>query len=336
MAVRTIKNLFIDANVWLSLFHFSSDDLEQFSKLQALIGTDIVLYIPEQVRCEVYRNRENKIKDALDKFEKFNFQFPAFSKSYPEYELFAKDYGSLKARHKEWLQKLKTDIASQSLSADIVINDFFASIDFINTTDDILQRAVQRYNIGNPPGKDNRYGDAINWEALLSSVPEGEDLFFISNDNDYSSVLDTKRFHPFLLDEWQSKKSSNIIYFKSLVDFLNEHFKDIKLKAEQQKETIIKSFSRSLNFSSTHRYIRQLSKYSDWSAQQIEELCAAAVDNSQICLIFDDEDVLAFYQGLLNSETGKNSSGKNVSTVKSMIADALFPKGESDNEDWPF
>ena len=67
MADRAIKNLFIDANVWLSLFHFSSDDLEQFSKLQALIGTDIVLYIPEQISHEVYRNRENKIKDALDK-----------------------------------------------------------------------------------------------------------------------------------------------------------------------------------------------------------------------------------------------------------------------------
>ena len=75
MSGKTVKNLFIDANVWLSLFHFSSDDLEQFSKLQALIGTDIVLYIPEQISHEVYRNRENKIKDALDKFEKFGLQF---------------------------------------------------------------------------------------------------------------------------------------------------------------------------------------------------------------------------------------------------------------------
>ena len=75
MADEATKNLFIDANVWLSLFHYSSDDLEQFRKLQALIGTDIVLYIPEQISHEVYRNRENRIKDALDKFEKFNLQF---------------------------------------------------------------------------------------------------------------------------------------------------------------------------------------------------------------------------------------------------------------------
>ena len=70
MTQNLTKNLFIDANIWLSLFHFSNDDLEQFSKLRDLIGAGIVLYIPEQISHEVYRNRENKLKDALEKFEK--------------------------------------------------------------------------------------------------------------------------------------------------------------------------------------------------------------------------------------------------------------------------
>jgi hypothetical protein len=336
MSEKTIKNLFIDANVWLSLFHFSNDDLEQFRNLQTLIGTDIILYIPEQISHEVYRNRENRIKDALDKFEKFSLQFPAFSKSYPEYETFAKDYGSLKTRHKEWLQKLKTDIVEQTLSADIVIREFFTSIDFIPTTDDIIQRAVIRYNIGNPPGKDNKYGDAINWEALLAAVPEGEDLFFISNDNDYSSVLDVKRFHPFLMDEWMQKKKSNIIYFKSLVEFLNEHFADIKLKAEQQKEMLIKNLSMSGSFVATHKYISQLSKYTDWSVQQVEELCSAAVENSQVYRIFDDDDVFAFYQNLLNSGTGKKCSGETVAAVRAMIAEVISQKNESEDDSWLF
>ena len=68
-----MKNLFIDANIWLSLYHFSSDDLEQFSKLKELVGTDIRLFIPSQIRNEVQRNRDAKIKDALTKFEKFDF-----------------------------------------------------------------------------------------------------------------------------------------------------------------------------------------------------------------------------------------------------------------------
>lgn len=334
MSDGTVKNLFIDANVWLSLFHFSSDDLEQFSKLQALIGEDIVLYIPEQISHEVYRNRENKIKDALDKFEKFSLQFPAFSKSYPEYEAFAKDYGSLKIRHKEWLQKLKSDIVEQSLSADIVIRDFFDSIDFIPTTDEVVQKAIHRYNIGNPPGKDNKYGDAINWETLLTAVPNGEDLFFISNDNDYSSVLDVKRFHPYLLDEWKERKNSNIIYFKSLVDFLNEHFKDIKLKSEQQKETLIRYLSQSGSFSTTHKYIGQLSKYTDWSVQQIEELCVAAVENSQVHRIFGDDDIVEFYKTLLSSSTGKNCKGETITSVREMIGTVEEQKEDDTTDSW--
>lgn len=64
-----MKNLFIDSNIWLSLYHFSSDDLKQFSKLKELIGTDIRLYITQQVSDEVRRNREAKLNDAFKSFE---------------------------------------------------------------------------------------------------------------------------------------------------------------------------------------------------------------------------------------------------------------------------
>ena len=90
MAKEDIKNLFIDTNIWLSLFHYTNDDLEQLGKLRALVGTDIRLFIPEQIYNEVYRNRENKIKDALYQFEKFSLSFPAFFKNYEEYDDFSK------------------------------------------------------------------------------------------------------------------------------------------------------------------------------------------------------------------------------------------------------
>ena len=48
MSKKAIKNLFIDANIWLSLFHYTNDDLEQFGKLRALIGTDIRLFVPDR------------------------------------------------------------------------------------------------------------------------------------------------------------------------------------------------------------------------------------------------------------------------------------------------
>ena len=45
--------------------------------------------------------------------------------------------------------------------------------------DDRIQTSCFRRR--NPPGKDNKYGDAINWECLLYNVPNEEDLYFIRN-----------------------------------------------------------------------------------------------------------------------------------------------------------
>ena len=39
-----MKNLFIDSNIWLSLYHFTSDDLTQFEKLKDFLDKDIKLY----------------------------------------------------------------------------------------------------------------------------------------------------------------------------------------------------------------------------------------------------------------------------------------------------
>jgi hypothetical protein len=50
--------LFIDANVFLSFYRFSSDDLEQLEKLTVLVKTGrIRLWLPEHVVDEFYRNR---------------------------------------------------------------------------------------------------------------------------------------------------------------------------------------------------------------------------------------------------------------------------------------
>ena len=53
--------LFIDTNIWLSLFHLSDNDIEQFSKLEEALSDNINLLLPEQVVDEYYRNRDAKI-----------------------------------------------------------------------------------------------------------------------------------------------------------------------------------------------------------------------------------------------------------------------------------
>lgn len=340
LSSKNIKNLFIDANIWLSLFHYTNDDLEQFGKLRALVGTDIRLFVPEQIYDEVYRNRENKIKNALDEFEKFNLRFPTYLKNYPEYEAFYKKYTELKAEHSAWLKKVKKDIADQNSPADSALKEFFEGIEFIPSSPELVQQAVLRFNIGNPPGKDRKYGDAINWETLLESVPDGEDLFFISADKDYASIFDDKQFHPFLAQEWEKKKSSKIVFFKSLGEFLKLHFKDIALRVETEKDELIEKLARSRSFATTHVVIKELSAFSDWTERQIQDMCSAAVNNHQISWIISDNDIYEFYKGLVEKPSVKDSSDQDIAEIRGEIQRITSEKeGEvaaDDPPDWLF
>ena len=41
-----MKNIFFDSNIWLSLYAFAKDDLNQFTKLSDLIGRDVTILLP--------------------------------------------------------------------------------------------------------------------------------------------------------------------------------------------------------------------------------------------------------------------------------------------------
>ena len=296
-----MKNLFIDTNIWLSLYHFTKDDLGQFNKLKDYIGSDIRLFIPQQVKDEIRRNRETKLKDAFKRFEINDVQYPVFCRDYEEYKSFSEDFSNIKERYKAWKKKIDEDILKEKLPADITIKEFF-ELDGTIPCEKYIDAAYNRYRIGNPPGKDNKYGDAINWECLLEEVPNGEDLHFISADKDYMSALSDDEFNPFLREEWKEKKASKIIFYKNLVSFLSNHVKGIQLKTEQEKQKLIRQLSESGTFITTHGIIAMLNKHTDWTDAQIEELCTAAENNNQVGWILSDRDILNFYSNLLEKE----------------------------------
>lgn len=289
-----MKNLFIDSNVWLSLYHLSNDDLVQFGRLKELIGKDINLLIPQQVCDEVQRNRETKLKDALEKFDVKSIQYPAFCKGYDEYVKFNADHSEIVRRYQSWRAKIDKDIKNQSLPADITIKNFFEVSRIINS-EAFVAKAHERFCLGNPPGKNNSYGDAINWECLLATVPVGEDLYLVSFDKDYRSSIFKDVFNPFLEREWHQKKNARIFFYTSLTLFLNEHHKDIKLRTEMEKDSLISQLNSSTSFHKTHKIIAALNQHSGWTSAQIENLCLAVENNDQVGAIFSDPDVLDFY-----------------------------------------
>lgn len=319
MKCKALKNLFIDANVWLDMFGFSKDDLVQFSKLKEMIGKDIKVFMPEQTYDEVYRNRESVIKKALADFNKLEVGFSNLLKNYEEYLGFKRKYDNLKKEQADWLKKIKEDVAERKTPADIALQDFLDRIEIISTSEKVVKRAVLRFNRGNPPGKEGKYGDAINWEVLLESVPEGEDLYFISEDKDYSSPLDEDRFHSYLMEEWRRKKRSELVFFKTLNGFLKKHFEEIELREQNEKARLIEELENSTCFNETHVIIGKLATYSDWSTHQAEKLCAVAINNSQVCRILSDGDVYKFYKNLLNNYRARGENDRNVLRVKKSV-----------------
>ncbi|ABG39940.1 conserved hypothetical protein [Paraglaciecola sp. T6c] len=297
-------NLFIDTNVFLSFYHLSNDDLEEIHKLVVLLDKgDIKLWLPHQVKDEFQRNRENKIADALKKLKEQQKkpQFPQICKDYPEYEEIREHQKQYERKLSSLIKKVTDDIAEKSLKADEKISELFEKASLINPNAELIMKAKLRMDVGNPPGKDGSLGDAINWESLLLHIPMGEDLHLVADDKDYYSVLDENALKDFLIDEWASSNKSDVKFYRRLSQFFKEHYPDIKLAAELEKELAIKELVNSSNFASTHSAISKLQKYAEFNKSQSNELAQVGLSNSQINWIFCDDDVFAFYKSLIDN-----------------------------------
>ena len=300
-------NLFIDTNIFLSFFHFTSDDLEELKKLSVLIEKkEIILFLPDQVITEFYRNRENKIADAIKRLkdQRLNFQFPQFCKDYPQYLELRRLQREYERIHSDLVAKSLADIDEKNLKADSIILPIIGHAIKITCDKDIIQLARERMEIGNPPGKrgkDDSLGDAINWEALIKGANK-QDISFISDDGDYCSPLDDSKFNAFLLQEWQAKKGSSLIFYKNLSNFFKQHFPDIKLASEIEKDLLIRNLASSSIFMKTHEIIGRLNQYDDFTPAQINAIIDASISNSQIYWIRYDNDVNGFLKRIIKGK----------------------------------
>jgi predicted nucleic acid-binding protein len=295
-------NLFIDTNILLSFYHFTSDDLEELSKLATLVQKgEIVLLVPQQVIDEFRRNRDAKIADALKtlRAQKLAFQFPQMCKDYPEYEQLRQLQRDHERAQATLVQAVLRDASTEHLKADDVVNRLFQHGRVIKTTEEILSQARERMDLGNPPGKTGSLGDAVNWEALFDGIPDGQPLHFVTDDKDYWSALDSNTFNAFLIDEWTGCKESALHAYRRLSDFFTEDFPEIKLAGELEKDELIERFSASPNFTTTHSRVAQLRRLGDFTISQANAILSAVVDNDQIGWIAADWDVREFLKGLI-------------------------------------
>ena len=320
--------LFIDANIFLSFYDFTSDDLKELDKLALLIqNKKVTLQLPQQVIDEIWRNREPKLYGNFPKFrnEKFSLSFPSYCKNHKKYDAIRECQKKLKELHSEMVNDLQEDIENKKLDADRLLQKLFSVATILDRTQQLIDSARERVELGNPPGKKGSIGDALNWETLLSETPDRKPLCLISGDTDFASPLSNDHLRDFLQEEWKEKKASKLQFYRTLTAFFKEHFENINLETENinletemKKDELIQNLTESGSFASTHASIERLSDYDTFTQKQAEDLLDALLINSQVNLIIGDHDVKEFFQKLYDEYylplvgTAKNEELENL------------------------
>ena len=296
-------NVFIDTNIFLSFYHYTSDDLDELRKIRFLLDSEaLALWIPNQVVDEFDRNRERKIADALTKLraQSLKLQFPEVCKDFEEYNRLRDLQRQYSKSHSELISKITDQTSKHSLKADSTIDSLFQSGQRITIDSGIIDAALERVELGNPPGKKGSTGDAVNWESLLQSAPSG-DLFFVSDDKDYCSPIDENQFNSFLLREWNKRKGGDIIFYKKLSSFFRDHFEGIELSSEAEKDMLIQALATSPGFETTHKVVGKLQRLAEFTPSQASDILDAIASNNQVYWIIGDSDITEFTSSILKN-----------------------------------
>ncbi|WP_018141749.1 PIN domain-containing protein [Thioalkalivibrio sp. ALJ7] len=315
-------HVFIDTNILLNFFHFTKDELDSLNDVFASHEHgSATVHLTEQVCNEFRRNRESKIKDALTKFKetKFSPQFPSFMKGYDEYGEIRKLCNHLRNLQKSILTKVEADISVKDLVADRLIDQIFESSEIVPVTTRVYREGSMRSALGNPPGKNDSIGDAINWALLLGSVPDGQDVHIISEDGDFYATLDDQRAHPFLTEEWERVKGARLFVYRTLSGFMSEHFDGVAFSFDKDKEALIEELFDSGSFAQTHNIVAKLENYRYFSAKEVIRILDAAVANNQFGGIITDYDVSDFLNRVAVPHMDNITSAEHRRTIEIVI-----------------
>jgi hypothetical protein len=296
-------HLFLDTNVYLSFYKLSDDDLEELRKLAVTVRSgETVLYLTTHVRDEFRRNRAGVIAESLRLVESASLpkSFPRLLTNLEGYDDLRASLNLFERQRANLLQAAREAAERKELHADALIGELFEIAMSVELTDEILSAARTRHLLGNPPGKKESIGDALNWEALLAVVPQGETIDLVTLDKDYASKLDGTKLDEYLAEEWSARKGATVTAYPSLTALFRSKYPDIRLAADLEKELAIDDLVTSGRFTSTHIAIQKLASFTDFTPAQAQTMVEAADSNSQIRLILLDDDVRHFFSDLVN------------------------------------
>ena len=295
--------LFIDTNILLSCYAFNQEDLEELSKLADLVATgQVTLLITDQILDEFYRNRERRIEGALKSFygQTFNPQLPQICQDYSEITQLRKTLQEYEQAHSAMVAKISIDIKAKNLPADRILRYLFEKGTKLAIDSVVIDRARLRMSVGNPPGKNNSLGDAINWECLLVAVPDQTDLFMISGDKDYSSAFSEDDLSEFLRDEWERRKQSTIHFYRRLSGFCQEQLPTIGIANLRDRDFLVRELASSQSLADVQKYISKLRSYPEFTAAQVNGMVVTLFQNQRVAWAIADDEIRSFWLDLVS------------------------------------
>lgn len=234
------KMLFIDANIYLRFFDTNSSNFKKL--LQSILEIQDKIFITQQIRNETERNKLDiffgSFKGYLKQFNLCDITLPEHLDKTPEIKIkewnvttngIADSVKNQKKELDEITEKLLENVKENKDEVSIVLSQIFARAK--QPSEDQLNRARIRKELGNPPGKrTDPLGDQISWEQLLDEIPILEAIWIISHDEDFFTTYKEKSYlNPVLNAEIKSKKDTiNIFCFKTLSDGLKS-FKEANI-----------------------------------------------------------------------------------------------------------
>ena len=333
-----MTTLFIDTNIFLSLYAFTDDDIEKLRDVFVLSQErEIDFILTRQVVDEFWRNREVKISECLRGLKtKEKLAIPMLARDYAEADEALAAHRAFDKAMSKLVANVNERARTEELAADHLIKDIFRKSKVVETSEGIIAKAKRRTEIGNPPGKSGSLGDAINWECVLSQLGFFEELCFISRDADYASRLDPGRFNEFLRREI-NEQACSVAFFPSLSAFLKDRFPQVRVEAFEEAGRAVADLEASSAFSSTHGAIARLAVVEYFTRDQIQRLITAAEENTQVRWILGDDDVADFYGNLHDKYSDQMSHA-----LKARL-DSIVSRKNADeashseiNEDFPF
>jgi hypothetical protein len=162
--------------------------------------------------------------------------FPAFAKDYEQYDPLRELMKKAGSLHAKLVDEIEFDAKVGKLRADQIVRSLFDMAKTLPISEEIYSDAVKRVQLGNPPGKLAKIGDAANWECLLREAPK-EDIHIVSGDRDFRSQLLDDEAEEFLYEEWTEKKKACLYLYTKMSDFfLAPTFRTLK---SQRKRSAI-------------------------------------------------------------------------------------------------